>query len=437
MMSARREVANTVGFRRRKGTLWLLEQLAQTVAGWPARVVEFGRHLGLTQPINHLHVRRGGTTDLHSVQELDLIGTAFDSFAHTVDVRGIGSDRSSGAYNVQNVGVYAWRLSVYSATKVPAYCLEEEGHHCFTFSILGNDIPLYNLPIFDPEPTDIAGELNLPTPIRRRALELRTAVDGIEQIDACDDYYGENRSLAIWAGEWAGGDPNKPIPAHQIIPADLSGWRYRPHHGHVAVDPELGRIAFPPSQLPEQDVLVTYHYAFGMDIGGGEYERPVAIPADSLVYQVPTTEFPHLHDAFEHWASERPINAVIKIIDSGVYEEPTHTHIGEGQNLELRAANGARPVIALRDWHAGRPDALTVTGSSGASFTLDGILIMGRGVELRGKLDELVHTSLHPGARLGAALRFAAAPSRGNEPCFRGYRNRHPNSNIRSSVRSW
>src|SRR6266851_5123547 len=51
----RRDVANTILHRRRKGTLSLLEQLANDVAGWPARAVEFYRLLGWTQNINSLH----------------------------------------------------------------------------------------------------------------------------------------------------------------------------------------------------------------------------------------------------------------------------------------------------------------------------------------------------------------------------------------------
>ena len=42
----RREVANTIRYRQRKGTLALLELLANDVAGWPARAVEFYRLLG-------------------------------------------------------------------------------------------------------------------------------------------------------------------------------------------------------------------------------------------------------------------------------------------------------------------------------------------------------------------------------------------------------
>src|SRR5947199_8377047 len=37
----RQDVANTIGARRRKGTLALLEELALEVGGWPARAVEF------------------------------------------------------------------------------------------------------------------------------------------------------------------------------------------------------------------------------------------------------------------------------------------------------------------------------------------------------------------------------------------------------------
>src|SRR5262245_11052716 len=44
----RREVANTLRYRRRKGTLALLELLARDVAGWPARAVEFRLLLGWT-----------------------------------------------------------------------------------------------------------------------------------------------------------------------------------------------------------------------------------------------------------------------------------------------------------------------------------------------------------------------------------------------------
>src|ERR1700730_3536765 len=51
--SPRAEVANTIGYRRRKGTAAMLEQLARDVTGWPARTVEFFEQLATTQYMNH------------------------------------------------------------------------------------------------------------------------------------------------------------------------------------------------------------------------------------------------------------------------------------------------------------------------------------------------------------------------------------------------
>src|SRR3954463_15575257 len=51
--SPRAEVANTIAYRRRKGTASVLEQLARDVTGWDARVVEFFQRLATTQYMNH------------------------------------------------------------------------------------------------------------------------------------------------------------------------------------------------------------------------------------------------------------------------------------------------------------------------------------------------------------------------------------------------
>jgi hypothetical protein len=395
-LSARREVANTINFRRRKGSLWLLEQLAEAVTGWPARAVELSRLLGQTQSIDHLRLRRGGTIDIRSVDALDRIAGPFDTISHAADIRRIGSDRSFGAFNTANVAVYVWRLPVFSATRSTAHCQEEAGDHCYTFSILGNDCPLYTLAVADPSPEDIAGELNLPAPIRRRAM----TVEGDGGVEASANYYGIGKSLVIWAGPWAGGEASEPIPASKIIPADLSKWQFRPPHGHVAVDPELGRIAFPPTQLPKDDVLVSYHYAFGAEIGGGEYSRALAIPADAEIYRVGAgADFASINDAYGRWRDDGNASAIIELIDNGVYEEPLNFTIGEGQRLEIRAHNRMRPVIDLVDFRASRPDAFAVEGSAGSVLVLDGLLITGRGLELQGTFDQVVirHCTLVPG----------------------------------------
>ncbi len=389
----RREVANTIRYRRRKGTLALLEELARDVAGWPARAVEFYRLLGWTQHLNHQRLGQGRTTDLRQGDALDRLVGPFDELAHTVDVRRINSKRTSGRYNIPSVGVFVWRLKAYSVTQTPAYCLEEVGDHCYTFSVLGNDTPLYTRPEPEPEPTHIAGEMNLPAPIRRRAFEARKT-----------DYYGVGKSLQIW-----GGVPRQPVPSKQIVVADLSDWQYRPRQGQVAVDSKLGRIAFPPAELPKRGVWVSYHYSFSADIGGGEYDRPLSQPSEHTLYRVGQgEELKRINDALTRWQQdwqqadqqqERLRHAVIEITDSGVYTEQINIELEENQSLQLRAASRTRPVIRLLDWHTDLPDDLTVIGKRGSRFILDGLLITGRGVHIEGELTDVTirHTTLVPG----------------------------------------
>lgn len=401
----RREVANTIRYRRRKGTLALLELLANDVAGWPARAVEFYKLLGWTQALNHLRQKRGRTVDVRKGGALELIDGPFDELAHTVDVRRINSRHAQGRYNIPSVGLFVWRLKTYSVTRTPAYCVEASGSHCYTFSVLGNDAPLFLKPEPETDPTHIADEFNLPVSIRRRLLKEHT-----------DRLYGPGKSLFIWKGVKRGDNVDlEEIPSHHIVPADLSVWQYLPQRGTVAIDPVLGRIAFPAQQAPKNGVWVSYHYGFSADIGGGEYDRTLSQPADAKFYRVSQegtfdtkgTTFDTIGKALQKWREDNKTNtvthAVIEINDSQVYAEPINIEFGEGQkSLQLRAANGKRPVIRLLDWRTNLPDALTVTGPAGSRFTLDGLMVWGRSVQLGGDLQKVTirHSTLVPGWEL-------------------------------------
>ncbi len=390
----RREVANTIRYRRRKGALALLELLANDVAGWPARAVEFYKRLGWTQNLNHQHQARARTVDLRNGNALALLDGPFDQSAHSVDVRPINAQRSlPGRYNIPSVGIFVWRLKTYPVAQTPANCLEEAGPHCYTFSVLGQDTQLYIKAEPESEPTHIAEELNLPGPIRRHAFEQHLT-----------DYYGADKSLAIWADGWGRFKAGEPIPASAIIAADLTDWTYRPTRNHIAVDPVTGRIAFPPGQLPKKSVHVTYHYAFSADIGGGEYDRPLIEPAQFTLYRVGEHEtFKRIHDALHQWKADKPQNAVIELANSGVYVEQLHISLDVDQSLQLRAANGVRPIIRLLDWHTDLPDTLSVVMAPGSRFTLDGLLVTGRAVSIRGKKVEHTDAANHQPEALCAA----------------------------------
>lgn len=386
----RREVANVISYRRRKGTLALLELLANNVAGWPARAVEFYKLLGWTQHLNHPRLKRGQPANLGAGADLDLLNSAFGKTTHTVDVRRINSHRTRGHFNIGSAALFVWRLKTYSVTRTPAYCIEEEGPECYTFNALGHDTQLYNVAQPETSPTHIADVLNLPTPIRRRPFEDQTSES--EPRHASADYY--NKSLNMWLLERENKQqPPKmvPIPRENVIPANLSDWhRFRPARNFVAVDPVLGRIVFPSNQKPRGGVVVSYHYAFSADIGGGEYERPLSEADDAQIFRVGKNEdLKTIAAALEAWRkpepSERARSAVIEIQDSGVYTEQISINLDPGEYLQLRAAQRKRPVIRLLDYQSSLPDALSIQGRKGSRFILDGLTIGGRGIQINGQ----------------------------------------------------
>lgn len=398
----RRDVANTIRYRRRKGTLALLELLAQDVANWTARAVEFYQLLGWNQNIHFPQQPTRQTIDLRQSEMLDRLNSPFNQSGHTLDIRRINSHRGVGQYSIPAVGLFVWRLQAYSVTQTPAYCLEETGSHCYSFSVLGHDTPLYNRPQPEDQPTHIAEPLNLPIPISRRALQAHK-----------NDYYGQGKSLQIFVGS-----DRQLIPADQIVVANLSHWYYHPLPGQVAVDPELGRITFPPGHAPKKGVWVSYHYGFSADIGGGEYDRPLTRPLQHTLYRVgKTAPLNTIRAALTQWhnqyaATEREPDpqqrqqklellrhAVIEIVDSEVYVEQISLDLKENQSLQIRAANQKRPVIRLLDWRTEMPDGLTVTGKKGSRLILDGLMITGRGIQIEGDLHQVSirHSTLVPG----------------------------------------
>ena len=379
----RTDVANTVRSRRRKGTLALLELLSNDAAGWPARAVEFFKLLAWTQNVSYLHLRRARTLDVRNGDALDLLDTPFDTIAHSVNVRRIASHHKPGFHNIPSVGVFVWRLKSYSVTNTPAYCAEEEGPNCFTFSVLGNDAPLVTNPKPEADPTSIAGELNLPVRIRPRALRQNPGA------------YIEN-SFSIRAPGWL--RPGHPM---KVIAANLSDWSaYRPRRHSVAVDPVLGRILFPPDHPPKDGVVVSYHYGFSADMGGGEYRRTLSEPLGAVILRVGSSAaFKTIQSALDAWKKQAPKDAVIEIAESGVYVEPIAIDLPEGASLQLRAASGVRPVIRLIDWQTSKPDSLLINGAANSRMTLDGLLITGRAVRATGALAHLTirHCTLVPG----------------------------------------
>jgi len=301
--SARARVANTLAYRRRKGTATMLEQLARDTTGWPAHAVEFFQRLATTQYLNHLRAHNLRTPDLRDANALELLGGAFETAAHTAEVRRIAPGR--GRYNIPNVGLFLWRLGAYPVAQANPGVVAASPDGRYTFSPLKNDAPLFNVPQTEREITHLATELNVPAQLRRRPLydELEARRQAIaDGVDYATGYFDADPPLRVFVRMKAS-DALSEIAPEAILICDLSdpptpipdGWRRPPNAKvytrqdgttrnlpiGVAADPVLGRLAFAAGAKPFE-VRVSYAYGFGGDVGGGPYDRQDAVAAHFL-----------------------------------------------------------------------------------------------------------------------------------------------------------
>jgi hypothetical protein len=105
--NARAYIANTLLYRRGKGTARVLEALAADVGGFGAVAVEYFMRLARTQHLIDLRPERPATADLVAGETAARTATAFDRLPRLVDVRSIA--RAAGRHHVPNVGVHLLR----------------------------------------------------------------------------------------------------------------------------------------------------------------------------------------------------------------------------------------------------------------------------------------------------------------------------------------
>ncbi|UUZ68697.1 hypothetical protein LP416_01775 [Polaromonas sp. P2-4] len=399
--SPRAEVANTIGYRRRKGTAAMLEQLARDVTDWPARAVEFFEQLATTQYMNHVRLFAPATADLRSSPKMLQLGGAFNAVAHTAEMR--RPEAGSGRYNIPNIGIFLWRLQPFRLSNVPL--TPDPGDATgrkFRFNPLGADQQLFRLPSTEKQITHIAEPANVPDPINLRLMA--RAVKAAATDNTVADDYGERESIVLARPNANPAKPPVPINVADICVCDLrdvaAGWAHETtlDANRIAIDPRLGRVLL--GANISGTILGTFHSGFSRAIGGGEYER--SLTGDLLVTQRSASGSealqPHLDAAASggrliigdsRTYAGTPVFKVDGVIAAGA----------PGLEVVVTARNGARPLIA-----AGGPITLAI-GARGR-LVIDGLVISGGALQLAAAADDeprelvLRDCTLVPGLKL-------------------------------------
>ena len=419
--SLRAFVANTIAYRRRKGTATMLEQLARDITGWDARAVEFFKLLGVTQHYNHIRPGSFRTPDLRRTDIMELLDTPFDTIGHTADVRHISSRR--GKHNIPNIGIFLWRLQSYPIAEAEPCTVQAAGNGRYTFNPLCCDSLLFNLPQTELEITHLAEEQNVSCALRRRPL--------YDELEAHRQALADNRTPQYtWFDDRDGAEfppvfevfingSSQAIPSRELLICNLEDWHLPPkvkmykHRksdgtttdipGNItaAVDPVLGRLTFAEPDKVTQ-VRVSYAYGSSGDVGGGPYEREFFLSEnDAVLYKVSEdpNHFDSVKEAYDKWKTEASSeNAILRIEDNRIYHEDLSIAVPAGKTLEIRAAVEKFPLLEITG-------NFQVTGGTGAKVILNGLRISSQPLTIgSGDLRSLAicHCTLVPGLELNA-----------------------------------
>ena len=390
--SQRLDVAKTIHYRNRKGTVQIVEELGRDVTGWTARAGEGLRRLSRTrhgldpavgagafpgatgdavaallaaEQLTGLltGTPAGGLVDLRSAHGAVLTGGPFDEAFHTADFR--RGQGAVGLVGIPKLLVFVWRLVSFPVISGTPVAVAGQTNR-YVFDPTGREIPL-----FLPAPAAIddfsdawapAREWQVPGPL----------TDSLER--ALDD---------------TGSEP--PLPPRATYPAPPGGLppRYAVIGAEIAsVSPERG--TFTTTAAPAGPLTVDYQYGFSGRVGAGPYNR-------DLLGDPPTVsgseKVVHGGSGLDATLAATPPTATITLADSLTYAAVA-TPPGSVVALLVRPGPGQRPVIRTSpgtEW--------VFTGGPGAQLVLDGLTISGCDVVLRGAFDSvrLTACTIDPG----------------------------------------
>ena len=446
------DVAKTIYYRRRKGTLRVLEELISDITGWEGKVVEEFRLLarirhGLDpKPVSMAGrfsgTMPGGWADLRRPRGAELTDSPFDEFYHTADVR--QHTGQNGRYNIPKLAFHLYRLHSFCVRGVTPFP-QGDGLR-FTCDPSGRNIPLF-MPRRRSENWDdwrTIKEWELPAPISCRLLghgeyvftealaqslesnfgitpavadKLRTFkgfhFPGEARLKHILELLNEpslisaavyreilSKSLISDCGKAAllpeaisvEESPGAPFAPGDISSGDLSQWPIADPDKRLVIDPERGRFQFF-NLPPDTGSTVTYYCGFAGETGAGTYSRPEV----ELSEPTATPNINAQNSGGTILANRIANNGVTQIDDSTTYQG-----VGDKlqvQNLTLQAANQQRPYIRLTtsNWLLSTPPA-----NADAKLCIEGLWLGSDddfAVVLQGDYEEVIirHTTFDPG----------------------------------------
>ncbi|MGC2606450.1 MAG: hypothetical protein WA419_12935, partial [Silvibacterium sp.] len=284
---SRAEVANTIGYRRRKGTLLALDQIAMDVSGMPARGVEEFKRLITTESMRLVRPLHDTTVDLRHVEQLYRFGTAFDKLNRTIDVRRIAPRNYAPVYpdptaldivlhgggksNIPDLTMYLWRWQPYMLQNAPGCRIDSRRCMC---SPLGQNIPLFNNRADRVSFERLTTRYDVPQPIGRREFahhkkRFYSSDDNITFI--VDGITLSTRTSIQVLLDGVAVDVSQ-ICCQNLSDRNASSWGETPPF-KVGIDPELGRIQLGSGIPVPNEIRISYCYGFPAGIGGGPYDR--------------------------------------------------------------------------------------------------------------------------------------------------------------------
>lgn len=362
-LSPRAEVADTIRYRRWKGTATILEQIGEDVTGWTTVAVEYFAKLAWDQFLNHVRPTALGVADIRHHALASTAGGPFDRNPHAVDVRRIRSGR--GRYNIPNVGLIVWRLAAFFNADAPSDACRL-GDGLYTFDPLGASRALRNVPPLNRDPFTRTRPIDAPTP-----LTVRGTVD-FSRDDPTAPYPFTVRDA-----------DGVVIPDPAVAICDLSSWTTAagtptlPAGARVGVDPQRGRIWFPPASVAAAaPILVTYAYGAPGLYGAGFQARTIDGPPTLTVAR----DAGRLPDMTLTGAVNTAVGLsaqpIVDYADNVTDPDAGLISLDPGAVVVVRAQDRRRPVLS---------SPLTVKVASGAAATLvlEGLLL-GQGLRVTG-----------------------------------------------------